>query len=77
MLLAWGTDDRTIPPRHQRALAERSPALHTAEFTDAGHFPHETAPDRLLPRLRAFLATTEPFRYSETRWRRLLAPAPA
>ena len=77
VLLAWGSDDRTIPPRHQRAVAERLPALHTAEITDAGHFPHETAPDRLLPRLRAFLATTEPFRYSETRWRRLLAPAPA
>ena len=75
VLLAWGSDDRTIPPHHQLAVAERLPALHTAEITDAGHFPHETAPDRLLPRLRAFLAATEPFRYTEARWRHLLAPS--
>jgi pimeloyl-ACP methyl ester carboxylesterase len=74
VLLAWGSDDRTIPAHHQQALARRLPALHTAEITDAGHFPHETAPERLLPRLHAFLASTEPFRYAEARWRHLLTP---
>jgi pimeloyl-ACP methyl ester carboxylesterase len=75
VLLAWGTDDRTIPPHHQLAVAERLPALHTAEITDAGHFPHESAPDRLLPPLLAFLAATPPFRYTEAGWRHLLIPA--
>ncbi|GIF76443.1 hydrolase [Asanoa siamensis] len=75
VLLAWGSDDRTIPPDHQRAVARRLPALHTAEITDAGHFPHETAPERLIPHLRAFLAATEPFCYSEAGWRRLVDPS--
>jgi pimeloyl-ACP methyl ester carboxylesterase len=73
VLLAWGSHDRTIPPQHQEAVARRLPDLHTAEITDAGHFPHETAPDRLIPHLRDFLATTRPSRYAEPRWRRLPA----
>jgi pimeloyl-ACP methyl ester carboxylesterase len=63
VLLAWGGNDRTIPPRHQHGFARRLPAPHLVEIADAGHFPHETAPERLLPPLRAFLASTPPFRY--------------
>jgi hypothetical protein len=39
-----------------------------------GHYPHETAAGRLLPAVRRILATTAPFRYTESRWRELLAP---
>lgn len=72
VLLAWGADDRTIPPRHQREFARRLTAPHLAEIPDAGHFPQETAADRLLPPLRAFLASTRPFRYARADQRRVL-----
>jgi pimeloyl-ACP methyl ester carboxylesterase len=62
VLLAWGANDRTIPPRHHYDFARRLPAPHLVEIADAGHFPHETAPQRLLPPLQAFLASTQPFR---------------
>ena len=63
VLLAWGANDQTIPPQHQHAFARRLPTAHLAEIADAGHFPHETAPQRLLPPLQTFLASTQPFRY--------------
>ncbi|MFC6022868.1 alpha/beta fold hydrolase [Plantactinospora solaniradicis] len=64
VLLAWGANDRTIPPRHEHAFARRLSAPHLAEIADAGHFPHETAPERLLPPMQAFLDSTRPFRYA-------------
>jgi pimeloyl-ACP methyl ester carboxylesterase len=72
VLLAWGADDKTIPPRHQRAFAGILPHAVTVEIAAAGHYPHETASTQLLPALIAFLSTTTAFRYSETRWRHLL-----
>jgi len=72
VLLAWGADDKTIPPRHQRAFADAVPHAVTVEIAAAGHYPHETASTQLLPALIAFLSTTTAFRYSETRWRHLL-----
>jgi len=77
VLTAWGTDDRTIPPHHHRTLARALPGTRTAEIADAGHFPHETAPERLLPAVREFLDRTEPFRYDLTRWREVLTRAAA
>ena len=38
------------------------------EIPDAGHYPHETAPDQLLAAMEAFLASTTPFQYSEAGW---------
>jgi pimeloyl-ACP methyl ester carboxylesterase len=69
VLLAWGSDDKTIPPSQQEAVVRLLPGLHSVEITDAGHYPHETAPDRLLPPLQAFLTSTAPYRYAETPWR--------
>ncbi|MEV4534475.1 alpha/beta fold hydrolase [Asanoa sp. NPDC049518] len=69
ILVTWGSDDRTIPPQHHRAIAAATPSLHTAEIADAGHYPHETAPERLLPAIQSFLSATRPFRYSEADWR--------
>jgi pimeloyl-ACP methyl ester carboxylesterase len=77
LLVAWGAEDRTIPPHHQRELARQLPCAWTAEIPDAGHHPQETAPGRLLAPLQEFLATTQPFRYSETRWRSLLTASSA
>jgi pimeloyl-ACP methyl ester carboxylesterase len=72
VLLAWGSEDKTIPPHHHRAVADRLTDPHLVEITGAGHYPHETAADRLLPALRHFLRSTAPFRYTEGRWLRLL-----
>ena len=51
VLLAWGADDKTIPPRHQRAFADILPHAVTVEIAAAGHYPHETASTQLLPAL--------------------------
>jgi pimeloyl-ACP methyl ester carboxylesterase len=72
MLVAWGSHDKTIPPYHHQAAARELPHAHLLEITGAGHYPHESAPDQLLPPLQAFLTSTPPFHYSETRWRELL-----
>ncbi len=77
VLLAWGSDDRTIPPHHHRAVADLLADPQFIEIAGAGHYPHETAPSRLLPAVDAFLASTVPFRYSEAQWRHLLTPDPS
>jgi pimeloyl-ACP methyl ester carboxylesterase len=77
VLVAWGSQDRTIPPHHQRAVARQLPNARLVEITGAGHYPHETAPERLLPAVRAFLTSTAPFHYTEARWRELLSGAGA
>jgi pimeloyl-ACP methyl ester carboxylesterase len=55
IMLVWGTDDRTIPPSHHEALAGTLPADHVLEIRGAGHYPHETAAEQILPRLEEFL----------------------
>ncbi|MEV0720940.1 alpha/beta fold hydrolase, partial [Asanoa sp. NPDC050611] len=72
VLVAWGSADRTIPPSHHRAVAAATPAFFTAEIADAGHYPHETAPDQILPAIQRFLRATRPFRYSEASWRHVI-----
>lgn len=75
LLVAWGANDKTIPPQHHHALAERVPHAVTVEIADAGHYPHETAPAQLLSALQTFRAATQPFRYVEDRFVRLLTSA--
>ncbi|WP_245577691.1 alpha/beta fold hydrolase [Paractinoplanes globisporus] len=72
VLLVWGTDDKTIPPHHHRGVAGLLTDPRLLEIDGAGHYPQETAADRLLPALRQFLESTAPFRYTESRWRRQL-----
>ena len=72
LLVAWGANDKTIPPHHHRALAERVPHAVTVEIADAGHYPHETAPTQVLSALQTFLAATQPYRYIEDRFVQLL-----
>ena len=75
VLLAWGSDDKTIPPHHHRAVAGLLTEPQLVEIAGAGHYPHETAADRLLPPLQRFLTSSAPFEYTEARWRQLLIPA--
>jgi pimeloyl-ACP methyl ester carboxylesterase len=77
LLIAWGANDKTIPPQHHHALAERVPHAVTVEIADAGHYPHETAPTQVLSALQTFLAATQPFRYVEDRFVQLLTLADA
>jgi pimeloyl-ACP methyl ester carboxylesterase len=72
VMIAWGSNDKTIPPHHHRALARQLPEPHLVEIANAGHYPHETAPEALTSAILAFLASTTPFTYDETRWRELL-----
>lgn len=77
LLIAWGADDKTIPPRHHHALAAQVPHAVTVQIADAGHYPHETAPAQLLTAMHTFLSTTQPFRYVEERWvQQLTRPHP-
>ncbi len=76
VLVAWGADDRTIPPYHHQTIIGQLPDSSAIEIFGAGHYPHETAPERLLPALHAFLGSTAAFRYDETRWRHLLTRTP-
>jgi pimeloyl-ACP methyl ester carboxylesterase len=76
VLVAWGSNDKTIPPHHHQAIARELPDSHVVEITGAGHYPHETAADQLLPAVHAFLQSTTPYRYTETRWRQLLTASP-
>jgi pimeloyl-ACP methyl ester carboxylesterase len=75
LLVAWGTNDKTVPPDHHHALAKRLPHAVTAQIPDAGHLPHETAPAQLLSAIQTFLAATQPYRYVENRWVQLLSSA--
>jgi pimeloyl-ACP methyl ester carboxylesterase len=73
MLAAWGSQDRTIPPHHHRALAAQLPHARTVEIDGAGHYPHETHAGPVIAHIQQFLASTAPYRYTEARWRELLA----
>lgn len=72
VLVAWGTADRTIPPSHHRDVATRLPNAQTVELAGVGHYPQESAPQRLLPPVLSFLSNTYPAAYRESRWRDLL-----
>jgi pimeloyl-ACP methyl ester carboxylesterase len=74
ILLAWGSEDKTIPPAHHRAAVELLGFPQFVEIAGAGHYPHEMAAEQLLPAMQAFLRSTTPFRYSEAGWRRRLSP---
>lgn len=60
VLLIWGSRDKIIPPHHHAAVAGLINNVQVLEIPDAGHFPHETDPDVILPRIRAFLSSTPP-----------------
>ncbi|MEJ2890721.1 alpha/beta fold hydrolase [Actinomycetospora aeridis] len=71
-LLLWGSDDMIVPVEHARTAHEAMPGSRLAVFDGAGHFPFHTHPDAVLSTLRAFLADTEPARWSAAEWRELL-----
>ncbi|MDJ0573067.1 MAG: alpha/beta fold hydrolase [Pleurocapsa sp. MO_192.B19] len=46
MLLIWGLQDKMIPPKQARAIAELNPLLKLIELENAGHCPHDEYPDQ-------------------------------
>jgi pimeloyl-ACP methyl ester carboxylesterase len=60
VLLVWGERDAMIPfanaQDYQRHLAD----VRLVSFPDLGHLPHEEAPARSLPAVRAFLMDDQP-----------------
>jgi pimeloyl-ACP methyl ester carboxylesterase len=47
-LIAWGVNDKTIPPHHHHGFAKRLPYAVTTRISDVGHYPYETAPVELV-----------------------------
>jgi pimeloyl-ACP methyl ester carboxylesterase len=72
MLVAWGGRDRTIPIEHGLAAHAALPQSRFVTLPSAAHFPHLEDPDGLAAALAEFVETTEPARYDEASWQRLL-----
>lgn len=72
VLLVWGAHDAIIPVHHAEVAHRAMPGSRLELFADAGHFPHHQDPDRFVEVLEDFIATTEPNRFDQRRWRRLL-----
>jgi haloalkane dehalogenase len=55
-LIVWGTADPILDRRALEAWRERLPRAQVLEIPDASHFPQEDAPERVVERIREFLA---------------------
>jgi pimeloyl-ACP methyl ester carboxylesterase len=75
-LLIWGARDAVIPCHHAHIAHTAMPGSTLEVFADAGHFPHESEPDRFIQLLSDFLAKTEPAHYSSGEWREVLRRGP-
>src|SRR3954471_3926323 len=73
-LIVWGERDNTIPLAHGRAAHEAVPDSRFVTLPRAAHFPHLEDPAGLADVLLDFLATTQPARYEDEDWGKLLAP---
>ncbi|HEY0449906.1 MAG TPA: alpha/beta fold hydrolase [Actinophytocola sp.] len=71
-LLVWGGRDRIVPARHAGIAHAAMPGSRLEIFEKAGHFPHQTEPDRFLALLNDFVDTTTPAEHDAAHWRTLL-----
>lgn len=55
VLLVWGEQDAMIPFANARDYQAALADVRLVSFADLGHLPHEEAPARSLPPVRAFL----------------------
>jgi pimeloyl-ACP methyl ester carboxylesterase len=55
-LVVWGEEDRMIPVREGRRLAERLPNARFAVIQNAGHLPQREEPEKFSEIVREFLA---------------------
>lgn len=55
-LIVWGMQDRAFQVRQLNRWREVLPAARVCELAEAGHWPHEEAPDRVIAEIRGFLS---------------------
>ncbi len=55
-LIIWGMKDRAFQVQQLSRWREALPAARVCELAEAGHWPHEEAPDRVITEIRAFLS---------------------
>ena len=54
-LIVWGMKDRAFPPDQLARWRTALPQARVVELAEAGHWPHEEAPEEVLRELEAFL----------------------
>jgi pimeloyl-ACP methyl ester carboxylesterase len=54
-LLVWGEEDRMIPLTNAQDYVQALPASRLLRLPGVGHLPHEEAPERAGPAVKAFL----------------------
>jgi haloalkane dehalogenase len=54
-LIIWGMKDPAFPPYQLARWREVLPSARVVELDNAGHWPHEEAPDRVIDEIRSFL----------------------
>ena len=72
MCVIWGRDDAVIPVRHASNAAALADGARVEVIPNAGHFPHKDHPHRFAKVVHDFIRTTQPARYSRSRFRALL-----
>ena len=55
MLIVWGMKDSAFRPGQLERWRQAVPHASVVELADAGHWPHEEAPDAVIEALRKFL----------------------
>ena len=55
-LIIWGMKDSAFQPHQLARWREVLPSARVIELDNAGHWPHEEAPDRVIDEIRNFLA---------------------
>ncbi len=53
--LVWGMKDPAFPPKHLERWKRHLPHAEVVELPDAGHWPHEEAPEAVVDHLRRVL----------------------
>ncbi|MDZ7780707.1 MAG: alpha/beta fold hydrolase [Gemmatimonadota bacterium] len=56
-LLLWGMQDRAFGPEDLARWRDALPRADVVEFSEAGHFVQEEAPDEAIAAIRRFLAS--------------------
>ncbi|HZN14290.1 MAG TPA: alpha/beta fold hydrolase [Acidimicrobiales bacterium] len=74
-MIVWGDRDGIIPVEHAHIGHELMPGSRLEIFNGVGHFLPVQEPERFVALLEDFIATTEPARVSEARWREILTTA--
>jgi pimeloyl-ACP methyl ester carboxylesterase len=69
VLIVWGARDRIIPIGHGRRAHALVPDSQFEVFESAGHFPHLDEPARFVDTLEHWIASTEPAKPDDARFR--------